>query len=125
MLGSSTFLKGLVINLLKLHFNHRPLLVKLNNHILLDKNKCPFRLQVAWMSHESFNHLMNNVWSSSTFIKGFLVTFSEKLKSGINRHLVMCLEREKKKKTLLARINSIQKILQQRHSSLANLETEL
>ncbi|KAE8715013.1 hypothetical protein F3Y22_tig00110187pilonHSYRG00428 [Hibiscus syriacus] len=113
-----------VITLTRIYSDHNLILVNTDLEIPMDKDKRPFRFEVAWLTHEEFKMVFNSAWDRK---KHSLVDAVEEVKNVIiswkdsNFGNIF-----KRKKTLAKRLQGIQRSPHYFHSNfLQDLEKVL
>ncbi|XP_055960701.1 uncharacterized protein LOC126667366 [Mercurialis annua] len=116
-------LNAVTHHLPRIHSDHRPILIKLNTHRLDVVNNKPFRFLASWLTHKDFVNVVKNSWNNQQSLNDNIHLFTEKIK-GWNVDVFGNIF--KQKRILLARINGIQRYLENRPSNyLTELENNL
>ncbi|XP_021852505.2 uncharacterized protein [Spinacia oleracea] len=103
--------------------DHCPLLISLNGFAPLQLMNKPFRFQAAWLTHEKFSEFISEKWDKNGALVPSLANLSLNLQVW-NKEIFGNIFHQKK--TLIARISGIQKIVaEQPDRGLLKLEAKL
>ena len=111
-----------VIHLTRCHSDHCPVLLDMQPRPLVGRKK-PFRFQSCWLSDPSFPRVVSQAWHLNSSLTEAVKVFIEDVAKWNRLNFGNIFE---KKKSIMARLNGIQKVVSVRPSNfLLNLESEL
>ncbi|KAL7230604.1 hypothetical protein ACSBR2_008969 [Camellia fascicularis] len=73
----TVFSEGAVQNLPRTYSDHSPLIVYTEGISKLSPFNCPFRFEVAWLSHPTYVDVVNTSWNSATSLNSNLNLVAE------------------------------------------------
>ncbi|KAL5782731.1 hypothetical protein ACOSP7_007760 [Xanthoceras sorbifolium] len=118
------FPEGFVKHLPRTHSDHCPILLKLHSNHIPSSLLKPFRFEVMWLKHAEFDRIVSGEWfAGEGNIIDKILSLSNMLKSW-NKDSFGCIFQ--RKRSLLARLQGIQKHLSVAHrQGLVTLEAKL
>lgn len=63
------FVNVTITHLPKIHSDHDPVLINLNNRINFSNDR-PFRIETYWCSYPDFNRIVSSSWENKDLVEG-------------------------------------------------------